>query len=354
VYDASGKMLAEYSTIVEPPSMVKVSYLTTDHLGSPRILTDANGQIISRRDFHQFGEEIFTAQRTQGLGYTADSVRQKFTSYERDIEADIDFAQARYYNFKHGRFTSVDPITITLARVVDPQQLNLYAYARNNPLLFIDPTGMIIDTSRLSEKELEKWKKIVELANAKDDKGNYLNPELQKQYARLQSDERTFFIENFSFGDKSGTIGEFTITKFKGENDFSEAVIKLDFGKIKDLEKPAAANLVEGFNKFEGLFGKSGEILRLAELFGHEASHAVYALDNTAEMVKLQKQMNERDTLLAALPKKKRYPLPPDLVQKMEAIDKALIPTERYAQQREQIINGELRASQKFLQKKKR
>jgi len=30
----------------------------------------------------------------------------------------------------------------------------------------------------------------------------------------------------------------------------------------------------------------------------------------------------------------------------MEAADKALIPTERYAQQQEKIFNGELRASQ--------
>ncbi|HWP52435.1 MAG TPA: hypothetical protein VNK07_00075, partial [Candidatus Binatia bacterium] len=40
VYDTSGKMVAEYSTIVETPSTAKASYLTSDHLGSPRILTD--------------------------------------------------------------------------------------------------------------------------------------------------------------------------------------------------------------------------------------------------------------------------------------------------------------------------
>jgi RHS repeat-associated protein len=141
VYDASGKMLAEYSIIVEPPSTAKASYLTTDHLGSPRILTDANGQVISRRDFHPFGEEIITAQRTQGLGYTADTIRKKFTSYERDIELDLDFAQARYYNFNHGRFTSSDPL-LSSGRVEDPQTWNRYAYVLNNPLYYIDPDGL--------------------------------------------------------------------------------------------------------------------------------------------------------------------------------------------------------------------
>jgi len=62
-YDASGKMVAEYSTNVEPVATAKVNYLTTDHLGSPRVLTDQNGAVISRRDFHPFGDEIITPQR---------------------------------------------------------------------------------------------------------------------------------------------------------------------------------------------------------------------------------------------------------------------------------------------------
>jgi hypothetical protein len=36
VYDASGRMMVEYSTIVEPPATAKVSYLTTDHLWERR------------------------------------------------------------------------------------------------------------------------------------------------------------------------------------------------------------------------------------------------------------------------------------------------------------------------------
>jgi YD repeat-containing protein len=58
VYDASGKMVAKYSTIVATPINAKISYLTNDHLGSPRINTDANGQVIARHDYQPFGEEI--------------------------------------------------------------------------------------------------------------------------------------------------------------------------------------------------------------------------------------------------------------------------------------------------------
>lgn len=53
VYDAAGKLVAEYSTVQSQDP--KVSYTTADHLGSPRILTDENGATISRRDLYPFG-----------------------------------------------------------------------------------------------------------------------------------------------------------------------------------------------------------------------------------------------------------------------------------------------------------
>ncbi|KXK07351.1 MAG: cell well associated RhsD protein [Acidobacteria bacterium OLB17] len=110
VYDAGGKLAAEYSTIVEAAQDAKVSYLTNDHLGSPRINTDATGAVTARHDYHPFGEEVFTAQRTTGLGYASDTIRKQFTSYERDTETDFDFAQARMYANRLGRFTSPDPL----------------------------------------------------------------------------------------------------------------------------------------------------------------------------------------------------------------------------------------------------
>jgi hypothetical protein len=70
VYDAFGKMVAEYSNIIEtrPKS---VSYLTTDALGSPRIITDQTGQVISRHDYMPFGEEVMagTGGRMTTQGY---------------------------------------------------------------------------------------------------------------------------------------------------------------------------------------------------------------------------------------------------------------------------------------------
>ena len=55
VYDASGVLIAEYSG--EVASEPRVSYLTTDHLGSPRVTTNERGAVVNRRDFMAFGEE---------------------------------------------------------------------------------------------------------------------------------------------------------------------------------------------------------------------------------------------------------------------------------------------------------
>lgn len=141
VYDASGRLVAEYSNQVATAEYAQVSYLTNDHLGSPRITTNKDGGVISRRDFMPFGEEISTAQRTAGLGYTADTVRQKFTGYERDSESSLDFAQARMHNYNHGRFTSPDPL-MSSAKVKNPQTFNRYSYVLNNPINLIDPLGL--------------------------------------------------------------------------------------------------------------------------------------------------------------------------------------------------------------------
>jgi RHS repeat-associated protein len=63
----------------------------------------------------------------------------KFTGKERDAETGLDYFGARYYSGAQGRFTSPDPLGGHLA---DPQTLNRYAYVRNNPLRFNDPTGL--------------------------------------------------------------------------------------------------------------------------------------------------------------------------------------------------------------------
>jgi RHS repeat-associated protein len=76
-----------------------------------------------------------TAFRVCALAY-------KFTGKERDTESGLDYFGARYYGSNMGRFMSPDPSGLYYADPTNPQSLNLYSYALNNPLKNIDPTGM--------------------------------------------------------------------------------------------------------------------------------------------------------------------------------------------------------------------
>jgi RHS repeat-associated protein len=146
VYNASGQMVAEYSTTA--PTNPQTSYLTTDTLGSPRINTNASGQVAARHDYLPFGEEINAGVggRTTNQGYPqplaemANGIKNKFTGQIRDGESGLDYFLARYYSNKHGRFTSVDPENEG-AIPEYPQSWNGYAYVINRPLVLTDPDG---------------------------------------------------------------------------------------------------------------------------------------------------------------------------------------------------------------------
>jgi RHS repeat-associated protein len=156
VYSA-GKLVAEYST-KSPPSNPTTSYTATDQLGSPRVITDSNGQVISRRDFMPFGEEAISniGERPTTLKYgTTDSVRQKFTGYQKDEETNLDFAEARMYENRHGRFTAVDPL-LASGKSANPQTFNRFVYTSNNPISRVDINGkdwIVITT--MTKKEIK-------------------------------------------------------------------------------------------------------------------------------------------------------------------------------------------------------
>jgi RHS repeat-associated protein len=68
-------------------------------------------------------------------------VRSRYTGKERDTESGNDYFGARYYSSAMARFLSPDPF-LNSGRPDDPQTWNRYAYALNNPLKIVDPTGL--------------------------------------------------------------------------------------------------------------------------------------------------------------------------------------------------------------------
>jgi RHS repeat-associated protein len=74
-------------------------------------------------------------------GSTTDTIKQRFTGYLKDEETSLDFAEARYYNNQHGRFTAVDPL-LASGKDSNPQTFNRYIYVGNSPLVRTDPEGL--------------------------------------------------------------------------------------------------------------------------------------------------------------------------------------------------------------------
>jgi RHS repeat-associated protein len=118
-----------------------VEYYHVDALGSVRAVTNEAGEVIIRHDFLPFGQEWGQEEGTDP---------RRFTGKERDPETGLDYFGARYYRANVGRFTTVDPVG---GRLADSQTLNKYAYARNNPLRFVDPAGLYqIDAACASDR----------------------------------------------------------------------------------------------------------------------------------------------------------------------------------------------------------
>jgi RHS repeat-associated protein len=111
-------------------------YLLSDHLGSTSKVLNDTGGVHSEIKYWPYGsirdgngtpptDLLFTGQREEpgdvaGLG---------LYNYG-----------ARFYSTTLGRFLSVDPV---VPHVYNPQDWNGYAYVRNNPMRYIDPTGMV-------------------------------------------------------------------------------------------------------------------------------------------------------------------------------------------------------------------
>jgi RHS repeat-associated protein len=152
VYIFSGHGIAEYDNGAGPASpsreyifaggslIATVNGSTTtfhhaDHL-SVRLNTDGtpgsptNGQVVGEQGTYPFGESWYASNTTTKLF---------FTTYERDSESQNDFAMARYYISRLGRFSCVDP---KMGTPSDPQSWNRYAYVRNDPIDLTDPSGM--------------------------------------------------------------------------------------------------------------------------------------------------------------------------------------------------------------------
>lgn len=112
-------------------------YYHYDRLGA-RLVTNTGGGIVSENIGLPFGATI--TGESNNLGGSAN--KRRFTSYDRSDTTKLDYAANRHYSSAQGRFTQADPIGMSSVYLANPQSLNLYAYCLNDPINYIDPSGL--------------------------------------------------------------------------------------------------------------------------------------------------------------------------------------------------------------------
>ena len=121
------------------------TYLHTDHLGSTTLTSDSSGNTVDILDYFPYGAER--------LASTKPATDRHYIGQIYDSGTKLNYLNARYYDSTRGQFTSQDPVFWEIGQsddgkkvLADPQQMNSYSYARNNPIMGKDASGRSWET----------------------------------------------------------------------------------------------------------------------------------------------------------------------------------------------------------------
>lgn len=139
------RLLATMTPALRPGTAEVVQLHHPDRLGT-RLITRVGSTGAREQVTLPFGT-MLEAESAAPFGVISDGGvalgSQRFTSYDRSTTTGLDYAQNRFYDSLEGRFTQVDPIGMDAASATVPQSLNMFSYARNDPINNSDPDGLL-------------------------------------------------------------------------------------------------------------------------------------------------------------------------------------------------------------------
>jgi RHS repeat-associated protein len=261
-YYGSGPSTGSFPAAIFPGSTT--NYYHGDHLGSARLMTSFNGYPVWSATFLPFGQE-WNPQLTTN--------HYKFTGKERDSESGLDNFGARYDSSTTGRFMSPDPLYVEEQKMLDPQQLNLYSYVRNNPLNLTDSTGMLIDVSCQQVNAQQCSQTVTDFNNrdgaqfsvTRDDKTGQLNVSGEVDPTKLSSGERALY-DSITNKDATGTL---TVVGNDSSFDFEKST-----GKGANSLDRSDLNALNGADN-----RLSGEVISHAALESYDSAKPGVSLD---------------------------------------------------------------------------
>ncbi|CAG1020276.1 hypothetical protein MTYM_00166, partial [Methylococcales bacterium] len=129
-----------------------VRYQLHNHLGSASMELDgaSDAKVLSYEEYHPFGPTAYQAKNT---AIKSTAKRYRYTGKERDEESGFYYHGARYYALWLGRWTRADPQGMA-------DGTNVFAYARNNPIGFTDPSGKQATLAAAKDDNLNQTKQV--------------------------------------------------------------------------------------------------------------------------------------------------------------------------------------------------
>ena len=108
-------------------------YYVPDHLHSAEIMATPSGGLYQHYEYTAYGNSRYESSMT------AFPITSRYTGQSFDEETGLYYyGNSRYYDPVIGRFIQPDTL---IPNFYDPQTYDRYAYARDNPLFYVDPTG---------------------------------------------------------------------------------------------------------------------------------------------------------------------------------------------------------------------
>ena len=150
----------------------RLYFYHSDHLGSASLITDYKGNEYERLEYTPYGELWVDLSEYTGSTY----LPFKFSAKEMDSETGLYYYGARYLDSKYSLWKSTDPALGEyipkapvneqakqynqnlpgMGGILNPINANLYHYAGNNPVRYVDPDGREEYDSSMTEEQFKK------------------------------------------------------------------------------------------------------------------------------------------------------------------------------------------------------
>lgn len=230
-------------------------YYLTDHLGSVRVIVDNAGEVVERNDYYPFG-----LRWDDGL---LSNNRYRYNGKEEQSFIGLPYTDygARMYE---PRFRLGWNGSDLLAENYYP--ISPYVFCLNNPMKYLDPNGMEIDISCLSEDQLKAFELMLLTPEGLQFVGRYMS-----KGATLQVGDKTYkFNEE---GDRSKDILLIRSSEMKGRLGHNDVYTKTGFQKLDNYEFSIYnknSNIIDGV--YQVIDIKKGlSVEQTANTLGHEA-----------------------------------------------------------------------------------